>query len=259
MTTDNTVSVTANRRISPDFYEIEFDWQPDFGAPAPGQFFELRVTEMTAPMLRRPYAFSGFDAEKGTAAMIYQVVGVSTDLLAKKQPGDEVKVLGPLGNTFGLGGQPDKVIAIAGGVGLGPILYAAEEMQKAGTDVRFVAGFRNQDLIPDRDLWAGLENATVCTDDGSEGFEGNVVDYLNTLSDEDLDGARLLACGPMPMLRACHAFADEKGLVCEVSVEELMACGLGVCVGCVIETHTGDLVRVCTDGPIFESGDLAWT
>lgn len=255
---DQTVSVTANRLISPDFYEIEFHWKADFGAPLAGQFMELRVTETTAPLLRRPYAFSGFDEARQVAAMIYQVRGDSTKMLARKEAGDPIRVLGPLGNTFGLDGRPDKVIAVGGGVGLGPILFAALEMEKAGSEVHFVAGFRRQDLIPDRALWNGLKNTAVCTDDGSEGFAGNVVEYLKSLPEADLAGARIMACGPMPMLKAAHLLAREKGLVCEVSVEELMACGLGVCVGCVVERTDNEYVRVCTDGPIFKSEDLKW-
>ncbi|MCP5374039.1 MAG: dihydroorotate dehydrogenase electron transfer subunit [Hyphomicrobiales bacterium] len=255
---DQTVRVTANRAISPDFLEVEFEWRRDFGLPAPGQFFELRITETTAPLLRRPYAFSGYDPDRQVAAMVYQVRGQSTQMLARREPGQTVRVLGPLGNAFGLDGRPEKVVAVAGGVGLGPILFAARDIAAAGSAVRVVAGFRTRDLIPDRGLWHGLETA-VCTDDGSEGFAGNVVDHLRSLPAADLDGARLLACGPMPMLAATHRFAQERGLVCEVSVEEMMACGLGVCVGCVVERADGEMVRVCTDGPIFDSGVLAWT
>lgn len=256
---DQTVTVKANRQISPDFYEIRFDWKQAWGQPRAGQFLELRVTEATAPLLRRPYAFSDFDGTEETGAMIYQVRGQSTQMLAAKRPGETIRVLAPLGNAFGLDGRPEKVVAVAGGVGLGPILMAAQDMERAGSEVTFVAGFRRQDLIPDRTLWSGLSDSVVCTDDGSEGFAGNVVEYLNTLPDETFKGARILACGPMPMLRAAHFFAQDKGLVCETSVEEMMACGLGVCVGCVVTLKDGGRARVCADGPIFESGVLTWT
>jgi dihydroorotate dehydrogenase electron transfer subunit len=255
---DQTVTVIANRQISPDYYEIRFDWKQAYGEPRAGQFMELRVTDATAPLLRRPFAFSDFDASGETAAMIYQVRGQSTQMLAAKRPGETVRILAPLGNAFGLDGQPEKVIAVAGGVGLGPILMAALDMQRAGSEVKFVTGFRHQDLIPDRDLWSNLTDSVVCTDDGSEGFAGNVVEYLRTLPDQDLSDARILACGPDPMLRAAHFFAREKGLVCETSVEEMMACGLGVCVGCVVTLKDGGSARVCTDGPIFDSEVLAW-
>lgn len=254
---DQTVAVTVNRPISPDFFEIEFEWKRAFGVPAAGQFMELRVTGATAPLLRRPYAFSGYDPEREVAAMIYQVRGQSTQMLATRRPGETVRVLGPLGNAFGLEGRPQKVIAVAGGVGLGPILFAAREMSRAGSDVHFVAGFRSKSLIPHRGLWEGLGGA-ICTDDGSEGVKGTTVDYLRSLTAAELAGARLLACGPMPMLAAAHRFAAEQELVCEVSVEEMMACGLGVCVGCVVERTDGEMVRVCTDGPIFESEVLKW-
>ncbi len=255
---DQTVTVLANRQISPDFYEIRFDWKQAYGAPRAGQFLELRVTEATAPLLRRPFAFSDYNVTEETAAMIYQVRGQSTQMLADKRAGETVRVLAPLGNAFGLEGRPEKVIAVAGGVGLGPILMAAQDMERAGSQVKFVAGFRHQNLIPDRELWSDLADSVICTDDGSEGFAGNVVEYLRTLPDEALSGTRILACGPMPMLQAAHLFAREKGLVCETSVEEMMACGLGVCVGCVVELKDGGLARVCADGPIFDSEVLTW-
>ncbi len=254
---DQTVTVVANRQISPDFHEIRFDWKKHDAARA-GQFLELRVAEATAPLLRRPFAFSDFDATGKTAAIIYQVRGQSTRMLATKRPGETVRILAPLGNAFGLDGLPKKVIAVAGGVGLGPVLMAAREMERAGSEVKFITGFRHQALIPDRNFWSNLADSVVCTDDGSEGFAGNVVEYLHTLPDQALTGARILACGPMPMLRAAHFFAQDKGLVCEASVEEMMACGLGVCAGCVVTLKDGGLARVCADGPIFESEVLAW-
>ncbi len=253
---DKTCIIKENRQISPDFYLLSFTWEESWGVPQIGNFLELKVSDTTAPLLRRPFAFSAYDSEKQVASMIYQRRGISTELLKDKVVGDSVEIIAPIGNSFGTTGSADKIIAVAGGVGLGPILFSALEAKKEGKEVIFVTGFRNSELVPDQTLFADLD-ATLCTDDGSEGFKGNVVQYLNTLSDEDIAGATIYACGPTPMLKALHTFAQENSLTCEVSMEELMACGIGACTGCVVETKSG-YQRVCKEGPIFESEQLIW-
>ncbi len=132
-----TTTVLANRKISPDFYELVFSWKSSWGEPVPGNFLELKVNNNTAPMLRRPFAFSGFSAETETASLIYQVRGTSTNLLTEKREGDSIGIIAPLGNGFSIDGD-SPIIAVAGGVGLGPILFAANEATKAGKKVTFV-------------------------------------------------------------------------------------------------------------------------
>ncbi len=252
-----TTTVVANQQISPDFYELTFAWESSWGEPVPGNFLELKVNDSTAPMLRRPFAFSGFDSAKQEASMIYQVRGTSTKLLTEKKAGDSVKIIAPLGNAFTID-TDSPIIAVAGGVGLGPILFAAKETTKAGKKVTFVTGFRSTELVPDRSLWENLD-AVLCTDNGSEGFNGNVVQYLSTLPESQIKESVIISCGPTPMLRACHHFAEQNGIDCEVSMEELMACGIGACMGCVCETKTeSGLARVCKEGPIFKSEVIKW-
>lgn len=253
-----TTTVIENRQISPDFYLLAFQWKREWGEPQPGNFLELKVNNSTAPMLRRPFAFSGYDADREVAEMIYQIRGTSTQLLAEKREGDSVGIIAALGNAFTVPENCNTIFAVAGGVGLGPILFAAKRAAAAGKKVSFVTGFRSADLIPDRTLLEGL-TATLCTDDGSEGFSGNVVQYLETLPADEIEGSFIWSCGPTPMLKACHNFAEAKGIKCEVSMEELMACGIGACMGCVCETKTeAGLARVCKEGPIFDSEEIKW-
>ncbi len=252
-----TTTVVVNRQISPDFFLLSFQWKKEWGEPKPGNFLELKVADTTAPLLRRPFAFAGYDAENEIAEMIYQIRGTSTELLSSKKEGDEIKIIGPLGNTFTIP-KSKKIFAVAGGVGLGPILFAAKNAQKEGKNVSFITGFRSAEMVPERSLLDGID-ATLCTDDGSEGFKGNVVQYLSTLPESELSDSLIWSCGPLPMLKACHTFAEEKDIACEVSMEELMACGIGACMGCVCETKTeAGLARVCKEGPIFDSKEIKW-
>ncbi len=254
-----TVSTTVveNRQISPDYYQLSFQWKCEWGMVYPGNFLELKVNDSSAPMLRRPFAFSGFDAESEVAQIIYQVRGTSTEILSEKRQGDKIKIIGPLGNQFSIS-ENSKILAVAGGVGLGPILFAAREAKKSGKEVSFITGFRSAELVPDRALFEGLKT-TLCTDDGSEGYHGNVVQFLQSLPAEEISNSTILSCGPTPMLKACHNFAESAEIECEVSMEELMACGIGACMGCVCETKTeAGLARVCKEGPIFDSKEIKW-
>ncbi len=254
---DKRVKITENRQISPDFYLLSFEWKKEWGIPEAGHFLELKVDESSSPLLRRPLAFSDYNETLEIGSLIYQKRGVSTDLLSKKPVGSEVTIIAPIGTAFGVTGDSKKIIAVGGGVGLGPILFASLQEQTKGNSVSFVTGFRNEELVPDSSLWKNLD-ATLCTDDGSVGFAGNVVQYLETLSDADLADAVIWACGPTPMLKALHNFAQKQGLKCEVSMEEMMACGIGACTGCVVETTAGGYLRVCKEGPVFDSEVLKW-
>jgi dihydroorotate dehydrogenase electron transfer subunit len=244
-------TIIENRQISPDFYLLKFNWDKDWGKPVGGNFLELKVNSSSAPLLRRPFAFSNSDND--SAEMIYQIRGESTKLLSEKKQGETIDLIAPLGNSF-TNNSDKKIIAIAGGVGLGPILFAAN----SNKNVKFITGFRSSNLIPERSLFNNID-VTFCTDDGSEGFKGNVVEYLNSLDKSELENTLIWACGPTPMLEALHYFGKENNIEVQVSMEEMMACGIGACMGCVIETtDKRGMARVCKDGPIFESGVVKW-
>lgn len=280
---DFEVEIKENVKISADFYRLSFFWDKNWGQPLAGNFCEIKVNNLTTPMLRRPFAFSGFDEHSQTAEIIYQKRGTATTILSCKSGlkstieqneadednitderffvsfdgdfvSDKIKVLAPLGNSFyydpKINGKK-RVFAVAGGVGLGPILFAAKT---SPFPVGIVAGFRTEELIPDDAIFSGIKTA-FCTDDGSAGFHGNVVEFLQKtdISSEDL----IVACGPTPMLKALHDFAVSRNILCKVSLEEMMACGIGVCMGCVCETKKGNQ-RVCKEGPVFDSGEIVF-
>ncbi|ERP30898.1 dihydroorotate dehydrogenase [Chitinivibrio alkaliphilus] len=252
---DASVTIVQNTEHSPTFRELSFTWDASLGRPRAGQFLELRLPGTTAPLLRRPFAFSAYDEENQTASFVYEVRGTTTQLLSTMEPGMPLQILGPLGNMFHA--KTKGVIAVGGGIGLGPILYAAHQLSPHH-DLTLVTGYRSQESIP-YSLYTPSCPPSICTDDGSAGVKGNVVEYLESLPQERFRDTTILACGPHPMLAALASFSNAVGCTCLVSMEEMMACGIGACMGCVIDRTDGTKARVCKEGPIFNSGEVVWT
>jgi dihydroorotate dehydrogenase electron transfer subunit len=216
------------------------------------------VSDSAVPLLRRPFAFSGYDARSRSAAIIYQRRGPATDILAAKTDRDTLDIVGPLGTGFTPPPPGTPCLLVGGGVGLGPILFLARELRAKGYPVTFVAGFRTRGFVPTDETFEDTE-VVVCTDDGSTGFAGTTVDYLQTLSAENTRDAVVFACGPTPMLEGCHGFARRRALRCWVSMEQVMACGVGACMGCVIKVKSDPgYARVCKEGPVFDSEEVVW-
>lgn len=250
--------ILANNRISEDFFQLDLSWSPDIITPQPGQFLTLRISEQAVPLLRRPFAISGFNRNNNSASIIYQRRGRGTELLAAKMPGDTIDTIAPLGNSFPIPHKEQKAILVAGGIGLGPILYLSKVLRENHINTTFVFGCRNQAFIPRGESFSS-ENPQICTDDGSAGFKGNVSDYLLSISSSVSSQAVLYSCGPHPMLHACHQFAEKKGIQCWVSVEQIMACGVGACMGCVVKIiKEPGYARACKEGPVFSSDALVW-
>ncbi|MBI9098267.1 MAG: dihydroorotate dehydrogenase electron transfer subunit [Spirochaetaceae bacterium] len=197
------------------------------------------------------------------ASIIFQKVGNGTAILAQLQEGDILDILGPLGNSFSdyrisENGNITNHVVVAGGIGTGPMLYLADELKKTGKKPLLIIGSRTKSLVPFTVLNKEIETI-ICTDDGSFGFKGNVVDYLKSRS-ELIKKSVIYCCGPEPMLKGCHFFSVDVGSKCYVSLEQMMACGIGACMGCTCETEgKKKYTRVCKDGPVFESSEVKWT
>jgi dihydroorotate dehydrogenase electron transfer subunit len=249
--------ILGNQTLSTDYYELEFTWDKTAGSPLPGQFFTIRISEDTVPLLRRPFAFSAFDGNKKTASMIFQKRGRGTELLAAKNKDDALDIIGPLGNPFPMPAKGRTALLVAGGIGIGPLLFLAVKLQEAGCSVTFIFGCRTKSLVPSSPAFAAF-SPRICTDDGSAGFMGTAGDYLKSITQSVGSDTIVYACGPLPMLKTCHEFAARRGCECFVSVEQIMACGVGACMGCAIKAVDGGYKRACTEGPVFKSKDLKW-
>lgn len=262
-------NIIRNEKISEDFYLLDFEWTKDLVKPKPGQFLTIRVSNTTVPLLRRPFAVSNFDKKTNIASFIYQKRGVGTEILVGKKANGQLDVLGPLGSSFPLLDAVDSYIVVAGGVGLGPMLYTAKTLLEHGKQVLFVLGCRDKSFLPDDKLFGNIFDSSlllredtfvICTDDGSHGFHGTTVDFLKTLEADVVNRSAVFACGPTPMLKGCHEFSVENKNFCYVSMEQVMACGIGACMGCVIKIHgEKKYARVCKEGPVFESEAIQWT
>jgi dihydroorotate dehydrogenase electron transfer subunit len=251
--------IVSNRPVSGDLYQLDIVWDIADEVPVAGNFYTIRVSESTVPFLRRPFAFSGFNPDTRIASTIYKKRGKATEILAGKKAGESLDVIGILGNTFPKPPNGKRAILVAGGIGLGPIVFLARQFKNQGMDMLLIIGFRSEECIPTGGEIDAL-SPVVCTDDGSHGFGGTVVDYLKTCDEERMRNAVFYACGPMPMLKGCHEIARKYDTDCSVSMEQVMACGVGACMGCVVKTiHEGEYARVCKEGPVFSSREIAWT
>jgi len=231
---------------------------PDIAATAqPGQFITVRCEEL---ILRRPFSIHQVviesEAEQSGIALLFEVVGKGTLWLSQRQTGDEIDVLGPLGNSFGIESGSRNLLLVAGGIGIAPLVFLAQQassqhhvtlMQGASTAAR---------LYPILPLPDEVRFVSV-TEDGSVGKKGMVTDVLPDF----LDWAdQIYACGPVDMYKAISLIADSRQLTakkCQVSLELRMGCGIGGCYGCTINTK-GGLKQVCRDGPVFELDEIIW-
>jgi dihydroorotate dehydrogenase electron transfer subunit len=255
--------VHANEEIACGYFEMTFEWDSGAEPPLPGQFVTVKSYGTTDLILRRPFAVSSFDGETARAAMIYQKKGPATEALAGKRAGDTIDLIAPLGNPFPVdaGIRP---ILVGGGVGLGPILYLGNWLEARGRKPLVVLGFRERSLLPSLldDRSRVLFTPELCSDDGSRGFRGTTVGWLGRRYDENASSFRegaIFMCGPNAMMAACAAFAAERGIPSWASMEQIMGCGVGACMGCTIPVGGADsYARVCTEGPVFRSEEVQW-
>jgi len=217
----------------------------------PGQFCNIKVSD-TQPLLRRP--FSICDADGEFVWFMFEIIGEGTEILARVKQGETLNILGPLGNGFDLEGDFDTAVIVGGGLGIAPFPFVTAHIPDEKEIISFLGG-RTKDHV----TTYGLENIYIATDDGSDGIKGNVIDLIRK-NEKLFEGKkiRMFSCGPNPMLKALKEYAIEKDFDCQLSTECAMACGFGICMGCVTESEeTPDKYKlVCVDGPVFDARDI---
>ena len=221
----------------------------------PGQFAELRVDGSPATFLRRPISINFLDKDRNEVWFLVAVVGEGTSRLAKLRTGDLLNCIIPLGNGFSIPGNADeKVLLIGGGVGVAPLLFLGEKLQEKGCEPSFILGARTVSDLVMLDHFKRLGRVFLTTEDGTAGEKGFVTQH-SVLEKERFD--RICTCGPKPMMIAVARYAKAHGIDCEVSLENMMACGLGACLCCVEETKEGNIC-VCKQGPVLNINQLLW-
>ena len=240
------LEVFENKRIAKNTFSLKID-NPALFSASPGQFFMVKINDFDYPLLRRPFSIADFSDRY--IEIIYKVVGEGTKILAGKQKGDFLDLLGPLGNGFGDIKKGKKIFLVGGGIGVAPLIYLSNAMKNMyGVNYEAYFGFNTKDEIY-------VDFGKIATMDGSSGYAGNVVDMIESQLDED---CLVLACGPTLMLKRLAYVCYQKKCSMKVSLESRMACGIGVCLGCVVETTDKDFKRVCVEGPVFDYREIEW-
>ena len=222
-----------------------------------GQFVMLRVDDSPKTFLRRPISVNYVDADANQLWLLIQVVGDGTRHLAALAPGSSLNTLFPLGNGFTTGHAGEHVLLVGGGVGIAPLLFYGHQLRMAGATPLFLLGGRSAKNIIQLPLFQAMGDVYTTTEDGSMGTRGFVTDSPLWNSLDGLDNVRIACCGPKPMMQAVARMAKGRGISCEVSLENMMACGLGACLCCVEKTVKGN-VCVCKEGPVFNINQLTW-
>ena len=220
----------------------------------PGQFVQVRVDGSPSTYLRRPISIHDVDFQNHEITLLVQQIGEGTRHLAAAEKDDIINIILPLGNGFSIPEKGEKCLLVGGGIGIAPLYYFAKVLNEKGIRPTLLLGGKTDaDLLRLAD-YQKLGETIVTTEDGSLGEKGFVTMH-SIWQKQSFD--KIYVCGPKPMMKAVAKLADEKGVWCEVSLENLMACGLGACLCCVEDTVDGN-VCVCKEGPVFNTRRLKW-
>ncbi|MEG2932671.1 MAG: dihydroorotate dehydrogenase electron transfer subunit [Gordonibacter sp.] len=260
--------IVENECVGPNLYVMTLV-SPDIAARIePGQFVHMKVPGMDAHILRRPFSVYARDADAGTLEVLYQAVGFGSAHMVGLEPdtvGAEasVELIGPIGRTWQPPAGTRRALLVGGGVGAAPLFMLCEQLAEAGASVHVVLGAQTGEALTCRLRYEALLDAPprCATDDGSFGREG----FCTSLVQEALAEAEaagepydyLAVCGPEPLMKIVAGMAEAANVPCELSMEKRMACGVGACLSCVVDTVDGKL-RACVDGPVFDARKVVW-
>ena len=246
-----TAKVVSQEALAADIYSMWIEAPEIAAAAKPGQFFSV-YTKDAGRLLPRPISICETDKGRGRLRIVYRVAGAGTAELSGYRAGDDIAVMGPLGNGFPL--KSKKAFLIGGGIGIPPMLELSKNLE---CEKQIVLGYRDE-LFLNREF-EPFGRVYVATEDGSAGTKGNVLDAIR---ENGLTADVIYACGPTPMLRALKAYAQERKIECWISLEERMACGIGACLACVCRSTDVDEhshvhnKRICKDGPVFSAQEV---
>lgn len=249
------LTVTNNIKLQTNYVLLKLTHANPLPEMLPGQFAEIRINGSPTTFLRRPISVNYVDRESNEVWFLIQLVGDGTRHLALAKEGDIINVMLPLGNTFTVPeNRLNKLLLVGGGVGTAPMLYLGEQLKLQDFKPIFLLGARSANDLLQLDEFAKFGDVYTTTEDGSVGEKGYVTQHsiLNSLQFD-----KIYTCGPKPMMLSVAKYAKAHNIECEVSLENMMACGIGACLCCVEDTDEGNLC-ICKDGPIFNIKKLLW-
>lgn len=250
------MTVRANKALGPLYSLLRLSAPDSLPAIAPGQFAQVEIADSKTTYLRRPISICFADYDAGEIWLLVRRAGEGTRHLCDTPEGRTINIVLPLGRGFTMptAGRSQRLLLVGGGVGVAPLLYLGRELHRNGHKPEFLLGARSASDLLLTDEFTKYGRVHISTDDGTQGQAGLVT--ANDAFADDFD--MIYCCGPMPMMKAVAKIAAQKQTVCEVSLENRMACGLGACLCCVEKNNDGHNVCVCTEGPVFKSSELQW-
>lgn len=252
--------VLENRKLTASYSLLRLtpvadSGQFDFGSIMPGQFVEVQVADSPTTFLRRPISVHYVDVAACELQLLVRVAGDGTRHLCDMEAAGILNIMLSLGHGFSVDCECERPLLVGGGVGVAPLLYLGKKLVDAGIKPTFLLAAKTKEDLLLVDRFAQFGNVLLSTDDGSAGHPG-LVTVNPALSDGEFD--MIYCCGPMPMMKGVAAIAHNRGIPCEVSLENVMACGLGACLCCVEDTVDAGNVCVCKEGPVFDVNRLRW-
>jgi dihydroorotate dehydrogenase electron transfer subunit len=247
--------VSENIQLNDNYVLLKMTAPTELPDMLPGQFAELEVEGSSKTFLRRPISINFIDKDNNEVWFLIQLVGDGTRHLAAVKRGQTINVILPLGNSFTMPeNASERLLLVGGGVGTAPMLFLGEQLSKKGFTPNFLLGARSQNDLLQLDEFTQYGNVFTTTEDGSMGEKGYVTQH-SLLSTQIFN--KIYTCGPKPMMMAVAKYAKTNNIECEVSLENTMACGFGVCLCCVENTTEGHIC-VCKEGPVFNIKKLLW-
>jgi dihydroorotate dehydrogenase electron transfer subunit len=249
-------TVVSNKKLNYTNYCIKLQSVRDLPEFLPGQFVNVEIKNNENVFLRRPFSVFDVNQKKRTVSLLVKILGKGSKSLTEIKVGEKINMVFPLGKSFTLPKRNEKVLLIGGGSGVAPMLFLAKKSNLPKSNLKLIIGARKAEDHINIDAYQEFGEIHFTTEDGSMGEKGFVTQhsiFQNNLKRFD----RIYACGPDAMMKAIAKKAKEAGIFCEVSLENLMACGFGVCLCCIEPTTRGN-VCICTEGPVFNINELKW-
>ncbi len=244
----------SNKKLTGDYFILDLSSKSKLAEIFPGQFVQLRVDNDRNTFLRRPISVFDVDYEKNVISLLIKKVGAGTRAMSRLEEGAKVNIIYPLGNSFSTGSDTEKALLVGGGVGVAPLLLLSALLKQKSHKFKFLLGYQSSEDIIEKERFARKGEVLITTEDGSYGHKGLITEHP-ALYGDDYD--RIYCCGPEPMMKAIAGIARSRNKFCEVSLENNMACGYGVCLCCVVDTNRGKICT-CTEGPVFNINELKW-